>query len=102
MAPHPRTVENALWAVENALWAVENAMKINPGKSKVTGFTRARVKNSLNYFWGDQRIPEESSCKYSGIIISSDLSRADQINYIAQKAWKALRFLMRILQKGKQ
>jgi len=30
-------------------WAVENAMKINPGKSKVVSFTRARVKDSLNY-----------------------------------------------------
>jgi hypothetical protein len=44
-------------------WAVENAMKINPGKSKTIRFTRARVKNPLNYSLGDQKIPESSSCK---------------------------------------
>jgi hypothetical protein len=33
-------------------WAVENAMKINPGKSKAVSFTRARLKDPLNYFWG--------------------------------------------------
>jgi len=30
-------------------WAVENAMKINPSKSKAIHFTRARVKDPLNY-----------------------------------------------------
>ena len=30
-------------------WAVDNAMKINPSKSKAIRFTRARVKDSLNY-----------------------------------------------------
>jgi hypothetical protein len=30
-------------------WAVENAMKINPSRSKAIRFTRARVKNPLNY-----------------------------------------------------
>jgi hypothetical protein len=35
-----------------AKWAVENAMKINPTKSKVVCFTRARVKESLNYRLG--------------------------------------------------
>ena len=34
-------------------WAVQNAMKINPGKSKAVSFTRARVKDPLNYFWWD-------------------------------------------------
>jgi len=33
-------------------WAVENGMKINPGKSKVIRFTRARVKNPLGYSLG--------------------------------------------------
>jgi hypothetical protein len=39
------------------------------------------VKFSLNYFFGDQRIPEASSCQYLGIIIRSDLSWVDQVNY---------------------
>ena len=30
-------------------WAVENPMKINPSKSKAIRFTRARVKDPLNY-----------------------------------------------------
>ena len=49
-------------------WAAENEMKINPAKSKATGFTRARVKNPLVYSLDDKKIPEASSCKYLGII----------------------------------
>jgi len=45
-------------------------------------------------------IPEASSCKYSGIILSSDLSWADQVNYAVKKAWKALHFTVRILKEG--
>jgi len=60
-------------------WVEENAMKINQGKSKAVSFTRARVKDRLNYFLGDQIIPEASSCKYLGIILRSDLSWADQV-----------------------
>jgi hypothetical protein len=36
-------------------WAVENAMKINPTKSKVVCFTRARVREPLNYTLGGAR-----------------------------------------------
>jgi hypothetical protein len=42
-------------------WAVENAMKVNPGKSKAVSFMTARVKGPLNYSFGNQSIPEESS-----------------------------------------
>jgi len=45
-------------------WAAENAMKINPSKCKAVRFTRAQVKEPLNYTLGDQLIPEASSCKY--------------------------------------
>jgi hypothetical protein len=81
-------------------WAVESGMKINPGQSKAVTFTRARVKDNLNYFWGDQRISEASSCKYLRLILSSCLSWADQVNYTVQKDWKALYFIMRVLEKG--
>ena len=81
-------------------WAEENGMKINPGVSKAIRFTRAPVKNPLVFSLGDQKIPEASSCNYLGIILRSDLNWADQINYTAQKAWKALRFVMRVLKKG--
>jgi len=81
-------------------WAVENDMKINPTKSKAVHFTRARVKDPLNYSLMDTLIPEESSCKYLGIILRSDLSWADQVKYMVKKAWKALHFTMRILKKG--
>jgi len=81
-------------------WAVENAMKIHPSKSKAIHFTRARVKDPLNYSLMDTLIPEVSSCKYSGIILCNDLSWADQVNYTVKKARKALHFTMRILKKG--
>ena len=61
-------------------------MKINPNKSKALSFTRARVKDPLNYSFGDQKIPEGSCYKYLGIIIRSDLSWADQVNFTVQNA----------------
>jgi len=62
-------------------WAVENATKINPSKNEVIRFTRARVKDPLNYSLMGTLIPEASSCKYLGIVLRSDLSWADQVNY---------------------
>jgi hypothetical protein len=44
-------------------WAVENLIKINPSRSKVVRFTRARVKDPLNYSLMDTLIPKASSCK---------------------------------------
>ena len=35
-------------------WAVETEMKINPGKSKVVSFTKARVKEQIRYYFGNQ------------------------------------------------
>ena len=75
---------------------VKNGLKINPGKSKAIRFTSARVKNPLGYCLGAQKIPEASSCKYLGIILRSDLNWVDQVNYTAQKAWKALHFVLRV------
>ena len=80
--------------------AAENAMKINPSKCKPVRFTRAGVKDPLNYTLGDQFIPEASSCKYLGIILRSDISWVDHVNYTVKKAWKALHFTMRIFKKG--
>jgi hypothetical protein len=81
-------------------WVVENEMKINLNKSKALSFMKAQVKAPLNYSLRDQNIPEASCCKYLGIIMLSDLSWADQVNYTVQKAWKALHFIMRVLKKG--
>jgi hypothetical protein len=75
-------------------WAVENAMETNPSKSKAIRFTRAWEKDPLNYSLMDTLILEASSCKYLGIILRSDLSWADQVNYTVKKAWKALHFTM--------
>jgi hypothetical protein len=75
-------------------------MKINPSKSKTLSFTRARVKDPLIYILRDENIPEDSSCKDLGIIIPSDLSWADQVNYMVKKAWRALHFVMRVVKKG--
>ena len=74
------------------VWVAENAIKINPGKSKAVSFTRVRVKGCLNYFFGYQRILEASSCKYLGIILCSDISWADQVNYTVQKGMKGTSF----------
>ena len=68
-------------------WSVENEMKINPSKSKAICFTRARTKVSLNYYLMGMLVPEASSCKYLGIILRSDLSWADQVNFTVKKAW---------------
>jgi hypothetical protein len=81
-------------------WAVGKAMKVNSGKSKAVSFMRARVKDPLNYILEDQRISEASSCQYLGIILSSDLRWDDQVNYTAQRAWKALHFIMCVLKKA--
>jgi len=81
-------------------WVIEIRIKINPGKSKAIRFTRAWLKNPLGYSLGYQKVSEASSCKYLGIILRSDLNWVDQVNYTAQKAWKALLFVMHVLKKG--
>jgi len=58
------------------------------------------VKDSLDYSLTNTFIPEASSCKYLGIILRSDSSWADQVNYTVKRAWRALHFPMRILKKG--
>jgi hypothetical protein len=80
-------------------WAAENGMKIIPGKRKAIRFTRARVKNPLGHSLGDLNIQQANSCKYLGIILRSDLKWVDQVNYLAQKARKALRCVMHVLNK---
>ena len=40
-----------------------------------------------------------SGCKYLGIILRSDLSWTDDVNYTVKKDWK-VHFIMRILKKG--
>ena len=62
-------------------WVVVNAMRINPSKSKAVRFMRARSMDPLNYSLMDTLILEASSCKYLGIILRSDLSWVDQVNY---------------------
>jgi len=55
-------------------------MKMNPSKIKAVRFTRPRLKVPLNYsIMGT--IPEASSSKYLRIILRSDLSWADHVNY---------------------
>ena len=58
------------------------------------------MKDPLNYTVGNQLILEVSSCKYLEIILRSDSSWADHVNYTVKKAWKALHSIMRILEKG--
>jgi hypothetical protein len=58
------------------------------------------VKDLLSYTLRDQKISEDRCCRYLGIIIRSDLSWADQVNYTAQKAWSALHFVIHVVKKG--
>jgi hypothetical protein len=81
-------------------WAVENWMKINPGKSKAIRFTRARVKNSLGYTLGDQKIPEASNCKYLGNNPKEPLKLGGPSKLHSAKIWKAFHFVMRVFKKG--
>jgi len=37
-----------------------------------------------------------------GIILRRHLNWVDHVNYTAQKEWKALHFVMRVLKKGKR
>ena len=81
-------------------WSVENGLKINPRESKAICFTKARIKVPPNYYLLCMLVPAASSCKYLGIILRSDLSWAEQVNYTVRKAWQTLRFITRILRKG--
>ena len=58
-------------------WAAESEMKIYPGKRKAVSFTKARVKEQIRYYFGDQLMGEERSFKYLEIIIRSDQNWAD-------------------------
>ena len=55
-------------------WVLENKMKVNAVKSKAVIFTKARVKEQIGYYFGDQLIPEVRTFKYLGIIIGSNLT----------------------------
>jgi len=55
-------------------------MKINESKSKAASFTKARVKDQIKYYFGDQLILEASSFKYLGIIIRSYINWVDHVN----------------------
>jgi hypothetical protein len=77
-------------------------MKINPNKSKAISFTRARGRDPLNCCIRNQNIPEANFCKYLGIIIRSDLSWAEQVDYMVQKAWRALHYVMCIVKGGNE
>jgi hypothetical protein len=46
----------------------------------------------LNYWLWDIVILEASSCKYFGIILHSNLSWADQVNYMENKSVESTSF----------
>ena len=45
-------------------WAVENGMKRNPGKIKAVSFTKAGLKERINYYFGNHLIRETSRFTY--------------------------------------
>ena len=58
------------------------------------------MKDPLNYTLGDQLNPEASSCKYLGIILRSDLNRADLANHTVKKGVEGTTFHNAHTQKG--
>jgi hypothetical protein len=76
-------------------------MNINASKSSALSFTRGRVKEPLRYLLRDQVIPEASSCKYLGLVLCSDLSWADQVNYMVEKKPGRHFILQSVFLKGK-
>ena len=82
-------------------WACNNAMKINPSKSKAIHFTRARVKDPLNYSIMDMLTLEANICKYLGIILCSDLSWVNHVNYMVKKGLESTTFHDENTKKGK-
>jgi hypothetical protein len=75
-------------------WAAENGMEINRCKYKAVCFMRTWVKYPLNYMLGDQLFLEASSCKYLGIILRSNLTWSDHVNYTVKKVCEALHMIM--------
>ena len=83
-------------------WVVENAMDINPSKSKAVRFTRASVKDPLNYSLMDTLITEAYSFKYLGIILHSVLSWAGGSSQLhGEKGLEGTAFHNANTQKGK-
>ena len=74
-------------------------MRINPCKSKAVSFTKARVREIIRHYCGNQLIPKASKFKHLGIIIRSFQNWADHVNYTLRRAWKALHFIRRVLKK---
>jgi hypothetical protein len=52
------------------------------------------VTEPLNYSLQDRVIQEASSSEYLGIILHRDLRWANQVNYMVERASKALKFTM--------
>jgi len=67
-------------------------LKINPSKSKAIRFTRARVNDLPHFSLMDALTPEACSCKYLRIILRSDLSWTDKVNYTVKKGLESTTF----------
>ena len=74
--------------VRLAEWSVENGMKINRNKRKAIIFTRVSKWAPLNYYLLGMLVPVASSCKYLAIILRSELSWTDQVNYAVKRPGK--------------
>ena len=83
-------------------WVLANAIRTNPGKKKAVIFTRAQVKELLNYFGGGPKNIgiEQQQQHIFWNNLSKHLSLADQFNYTVQEAWKAHHFIICFLRKG--
>jgi hypothetical protein len=69
---------------------VENGIETNPGKCKAIIFTRP---------WVTLLVTKKLRKRVVILILQSHLNWLDQVNYTSQKAWKALHFVMCVLNK---
>ena len=72
-------------------------MCINVDKTKLIRFSRQR--NNLNWVYAlrNQALIKSDTSKYLGVTFSKDLHWGPHISSTVNKAYKALRFIMRVL-----
>lgn len=75
----------------------ENRLELNVGKCEIITFTRKRNFISYNYTLNGDTVPRVSLVRDLGVMLDYKLLYTSHFEYIAQKAYKMLGFLFRIV-----
>ena len=79
-------------------WASGNDMDVNIAKSVAMTASRLREPNTTrNYSLGDRTLSRVNSYKYLGVMLTSELSWSEHVDYVVLKATRALGFVRRNL-----